>query len=87
MSGVDRLRPYTDLIQCMIGEMARPFALYAVSFATAKAIWLHAPADVVGAAGAVTSVLYGAKAYEAVQAKKQDANVQIAQAATPPSGP
>lgn len=71
-----------DVFKGFIGDLARPFALYSTSGATAWAIFHKAPADVIGAAGAVVAVLFSAKAAENAYAAKQDANVKVAQAGT-----
>jgi hypothetical protein len=69
-----------DTLKAFIGDLARPFALYAVALATAKVICGGAPADVIGAAGLVLGALYGAKVVENIQQGKHDAQVAVAQA-------
>ena len=69
-----------DAIKAVIGDLARPFAIYAVSVATAKIIWVGHAADVIGAGGLVLMGLYGAKTYENRSIAHADASVKIAQA-------
>lgn len=83
-----------EVIKSFIGDLARPFAIYAVAFATARAIVIIAKKVGTLAEGAIyiTAVLaglaaiYGAKAWENAKAGKQAAEVEIAKAnATPPA--
>lgn len=72
--------PAIDVFKNFVGDLARPISLIAVGLSTAWVIWTHAPADIIGASGVILVALYGTKALENVQTKKQDASVQIAQA-------
>ncbi len=70
-----------DAIKGLIGDLARPYAIIAVSSATAAAIC--APmitTDKLTAAGMILAVLFGAKTYEVATQTKQSATVQVAQA-------
>jgi hypothetical protein len=69
-----------DAFKGLVGDLARPFSIYTVAGATAKAIWGGAPADVIGAAGLILVGLYGAKVYENRVQAQADASVKIAQA-------
>lgn len=69
-----------DTIKGVIGDLARPFSLYAIALATAKVIWSGLPADIIGAGGFVLAALYAAKTYENRSIAHADASVKIAQA-------
>lgn len=69
-----------EQVKSFIGDLARPFAIYSISVATAWSIISGSTSDKVGAAGLILSVLFGAKAFEAQQQAKAGASVEIAKA-------
>ena len=72
--------PRAEIVKAFIGDLARPFSIYAVAGATALAIIGPATADKVGAAGLILAALYGAKTYEKRAETKASAEVEIAKA-------
>lgn len=75
-----------EQIKAMIGDLARPFAIYSISAATAWSIIAGQTADKIGAAGLIVAALFGAKAYENQQQTKSAAQVEVAKAnASPPT--
>ena len=70
--------PVPEQVKSFIGDLARPFAIYAVAAAAAYAIIGQATADKIGAAGLILAALYGAKAYENQQQARATASVDIA---------
>jgi hypothetical protein len=74
-----------EQIKAFLGDLARPFAVYAVSGAEAWAIFSGRDAASIGAGGVVLAALFAAKTVEVQQAGKQAAAVSIAQAAGPTS--
>lgn len=75
-----------EMLKGFIGDLARPFAVYAIAFATARAIviisrkvgTLSEGAIYITAVLAGLAALYGAKAWENAKAGKQAAEVEIA---------
>jgi hypothetical protein len=65
-----------------VGDLARPFAIYAVAAGTAYCMATR-DAVAIGASGAVLSSLYFAKAYENSVQSKATADVAKAQATNP----
>lgn len=80
-----------DQVKGLIGDLARPFGLYALGSALAAAVVIIAlkvengndGAIFIGAVGIVFGGAYGFRAWENVQAAKQAANVEVAKAAGP----
>lgn len=76
-----------ESIKGLVGDLARPFAIYATSFGAAVATIQIAQKVMDGTTGAIfiaavftgVGALYGAKAWETAQTGKQAASVQIAQ--------
>lgn len=85
-----------DDAKALVGDLARPFAIYATSGAASVATItiavkidhpdLSAAGIFIGAVFTGVGLLYGAKAYENAQQAKHDASVQIAQAQAPQAG-
>lgn len=71
---------HAEQAKVFLGDLARPFAIYSISGATAWAIITCAAADKIGAAGLIVAALFGAKAYENQQQAKAGASVEIAKA-------
>jgi apolipoprotein N-acyltransferase len=69
-----------EQVKSLVGDLARPFAIYVVAAATAWSILGGQTADKVGAAGLILAALYGAKAAETWQQNKTGAQVEIAKA-------
>ena len=68
-------------LTCAAGELARPFALYAIAGSCAwGVVSAGVAADKLGLALAALGAMYGAKAYEAHGAVKANAAVEIAKA-------
>ena len=84
-----------DRIKALLGDLARPYALYATATATAYSIFTIAPkvtggeagAFVIGAAGVILTALYAGKVIENNNTAKRAAEVKIATAATQPAQP
>lgn len=72
--------PWPEQLKAFIGDLARPYSIYAVASATAYAIATAAGSDKVGAAGLILAALYGAKTYERREEAKAGASVEIAKA-------
>lgn len=72
-----------EQVKTFIGDLARPFALYAIAISTAWAIFRLADPATIAAAGGVLALLYGAKAYEVQQQAKASATVEVAKAQAP----
>jgi hypothetical protein len=70
--------PLSERIKGFIGDLARPFAIYAVAFGTTWAIIGNATADKLGAAGLILAALFGAKSFEVSQQTKATASVDKA---------
>jgi hypothetical protein len=78
-----------------LGNLARPFVLYAASassaVATVSIVWMRldlvAGAAFIGATWGGVALLYGAKAAEERGKAKSEAEVEIARASTPPDAP
>lgn len=79
--------PKIDQVKALIGDLARPFAIYAVAFTTASAIFIGKDVGVITAAGVILAALYGTKTIEVQQAGKQAASVEIAKAASTTAAP
>ena len=71
-----------DQIKSAIGDLGRPFCLYALAGSSAWGLLAgNVSADKLGLALAAVGAMYGAKAYEAHAATKANAAVEIAKAA------
>lgn len=87
--------PRSEMIKAFIGDLARPFAIIATSYAAARAtiILAHKVGTLTEAAIYIAAVfagvgaLYGAKAWENARAGKHDADVRIAAATNAPVDP
>jgi hypothetical protein len=66
-----------------IGNLARPFAVYAIAASTFWAIVSGKDVGSIAAAGTILGALYAAKTVEVQQQGKQAASVEIAKAASP----
>lgn len=75
---------WTERLKSFVGDLARPFAIIAVSSTTAWAI-IDPGVDSgkLTAAGLILAALFGAKAFENQQQGAQAAKVEIAKATTP----
>ena len=73
-----------DQFKGLFGDMARPFAIWATAFTTARAI-IDPSVDSgkLTAAGLILVALYGAKALEIRHQGARAAKVEIAKATTP----
>ena len=68
-------------LTCAAGDLARPFALYALAGACSAGLLIEkVGADKLGLGLAALGAMYGAKAYEAHAATKANAAVEIAKA-------
>lgn len=67
-----------ERLAIFIGEVARPYVLIATGTATAKVVWSEADPLVIGAAGGLLALLYGAKAAEVAFGAKKAADVEVA---------
>ncbi|HTK34535.1 MAG TPA: hypothetical protein VL358_04505 [Caulobacteraceae bacterium] len=76
-----------DQVKGLLGDLARPLVMIMVGGAEAWSIFVGKDAGVVTAGGVVLAALWAAKTLEVQQAGKQDAQVKIAQAATPAAAP
>ena len=78
-------------VEATIGNLARPFAIYAVAFASAKAIVILArlvgtlaeAAIYIGAVLGGLAAIYGVKSWENAKATKHTAEIEKAKAAGP----
>jgi hypothetical protein len=80
-----------DQIKSMVGDLARPYALYAVATAVSIAIikiaWEITDGNIgavfLTAAGGLLAAMYGAKSLEVAAQAKQQATVDVARAQAP----
>lgn len=70
-----------DAVKTFIGDLARPFAIYAVASTTAASISYRDAAEI-GAAGLILAALYGARSLENARQVQATADVEIARAQT-----
>ena len=94
MTDAPSLPPSTefDRIVAGIGNLARPFVLYAAAgsaaLATVSIVWMKLDlitgAAFIGASWTGVAALYGAKAWETAAADKQAAKVEMAKTQAPP---
>ena len=78
----------SERVKAFIGDLARPFAIYATTGAAAVGIvrgaWVvengHAGAIYLGAVAVLVGGIYGFKSWEQIKTGKQGAEVEIAKA-------
>lgn len=69
--------------KAFIGDLARPFAIYAMASSTAAAVIMRVDTGLLTAAGVILATLYGAKAVESAVQANATARVAVAQAQAP----
>lgn len=82
-----------DVIKALVGDLARPFAIIATSYAAAhstiviahKVDSFEGAATFIGAVFLGVGALYGAKAWEIARTGKQAAEVEIARSGPSPA--
>ena len=72
--------PFIEQAKGFLGDLARPFAIYAVSAAEGWAIFVGKDSGIITAGGVVLGALFAAKTVEVQQAGKQARDVAVAQA-------